>query len=192
MVDCIHGSNVGQQGLGCADVAGGLVPADVLLASLHGHAQCLLAVHVLAHTCTKDSIQAWYAGVQLLGLHGHVQCLLAVHVLAHTCTIDSILDSIQSSCFHICNAMRKACFQSMSLLTPATKSSANVTFMLRTLVHVLLVQPDTQLDASSFNTETADLAAPALPKALYDQIQSRFCYPSVCCSRLNQCILQQV
>ena len=52
MVHSIHAGDVGQQGLGCADVGGGLVPPDVLLPGLHGHAQCWVPPSVLAHTCT--------------------------------------------------------------------------------------------------------------------------------------------
>ena len=48
VVDGVHGSNVCQQSLRCADVAGGLVTADVLLTCLHGHAECGFAGGVTA------------------------------------------------------------------------------------------------------------------------------------------------
>jgi hypothetical protein len=47
VVDCVHGRDVGQQGLGCADVGGRLLPADVLLAGLEGHPEGSLAGAVL-------------------------------------------------------------------------------------------------------------------------------------------------
>ncbi|MCY1291050.1 hypothetical protein D9M70_402210 [compost metagenome] len=46
VVDGVHAGDVGQQHLGGADVAGGLLAADVLLAGLHGQAQGRLAVAV--------------------------------------------------------------------------------------------------------------------------------------------------
>mmetsp|Transcript_3300 Transcript_3300/g.11596 ORF Transcript_3300/g.11596 Transcript_3300/m.11596 type:complete len:853 (+) Transcript_3300:643-3201(+) len=39
VVHSVHGGDVGEQGLGGADVRGSLLPPDVLLAGLHGHAQ---------------------------------------------------------------------------------------------------------------------------------------------------------
>ncbi len=58
MVDCKHGGDVGQQRLRSADVGGGLVAADVLLARLHRHAQRRLALRVLAHTCaSRDAVK---------------------------------------------------------------------------------------------------------------------------------------
>ena len=38
VMDCVHRGESGKEGLGCADVAGGTVPADMLLASLEGQA----------------------------------------------------------------------------------------------------------------------------------------------------------
>ncbi len=43
----VHGGHIGEQGLGGADVGGGLFAADVLLAGLQGHAQGGVAVAVL-------------------------------------------------------------------------------------------------------------------------------------------------
>ena len=54
VVDGVHGSNVGQQGLGSADVGRGLVTPDVLLTRLHGHAQRRPAHGVPAHTCSSS------------------------------------------------------------------------------------------------------------------------------------------
>ncbi|MNO41057.1 hypothetical protein D3C76_312210 [compost metagenome] len=49
VIDGIHAGDVGQQHLRGADVAGGLLAADVLLASLHGQAQGRLAEAVDGH-----------------------------------------------------------------------------------------------------------------------------------------------
>ncbi len=46
----VEGRHDGKQRLGGADVAGGFLPADVLLAGLHGHAQGFVAVAVDRHT----------------------------------------------------------------------------------------------------------------------------------------------
>jgi len=43
MVDREHGSHDSEQHLRGADVAGGLLPANVLLAGLQGHTQCAIA-----------------------------------------------------------------------------------------------------------------------------------------------------
>ena len=51
VVDGIHGGDVGQQRLRSADVGGGLVATDVLLARLHGHAERRVALRVLAQPC---------------------------------------------------------------------------------------------------------------------------------------------
>jgi len=50
VVHGIHGCHVGQQRLRRADVAGGLIAANVLLASLHGHAQGRLSLSINADT----------------------------------------------------------------------------------------------------------------------------------------------
>ena len=47
VVGAIQASHIGKQCLGRADVGGGLVSADVLLASLHSHAQSGLTVRIL-------------------------------------------------------------------------------------------------------------------------------------------------
>ena len=54
MVHSIHGSYVGQQRLSCADVGGGLVTPDVLLARLHGHAQRWVAISIPADACKRQ------------------------------------------------------------------------------------------------------------------------------------------
>ena len=49
VVDRVHGRHVGQERLRGADVGGGLLAADVLLARLEGQAQRLVAVRVARH-----------------------------------------------------------------------------------------------------------------------------------------------
>ena len=50
MVHCVHGGDVGEEGLGGADVGGGLVPPDVLLPGLQGQAETLVIIHIFRHT----------------------------------------------------------------------------------------------------------------------------------------------
>ena len=47
MIHGVHGRDVGQQGLGGADVAGGLVSPDVLLPGLQRQAEAVMTLHVL-------------------------------------------------------------------------------------------------------------------------------------------------
>lgn len=51
VVHSIHAGNVGKEGLGCADVGGGLVSPDVLLPGLHCHSQGRPAICITTHTC---------------------------------------------------------------------------------------------------------------------------------------------
>ena len=46
VVDAVHGGDVGEEGLGRADVGRGLVPPDVLLAGLEGQPVAVAVVHV--------------------------------------------------------------------------------------------------------------------------------------------------
>ena len=50
MIDCIHRSHVGQEGLSGADVGGGLLAPDVLLPRLQGHADGRVTVAVSRDT----------------------------------------------------------------------------------------------------------------------------------------------
>ncbi len=54
MIDGIHGRDVGQQGLGGAYIAGGLVTSDVLLPSLQ--AQPVRGVLVLVPACMHATV----------------------------------------------------------------------------------------------------------------------------------------
>mmetsp|Transcript_126480 Transcript_126480/g.219148 ORF Transcript_126480/g.219148 Transcript_126480/m.219148 type:complete len:238 (+) Transcript_126480:3168-3881(+) len=65
VVHGVHGGHVGQQGLGGADVGGGLLTLDVLLTGLQGHPQGRIAVHVLGDAddpSGDDSLEAIDAG----------------------------------------------------------------------------------------------------------------------------------
>lgn len=50
VIDRIEGRHIGQQGLRGADIGGGLVSADVLLAGLHRHTQRRLTARVHRHS----------------------------------------------------------------------------------------------------------------------------------------------
>lgn len=52
LVNCMVKCSTAVAHLGCADVAGGLVSPDVLLARLHGHAQRRLAARIAADACS--------------------------------------------------------------------------------------------------------------------------------------------
>mmetsp|Transcript_46287 Transcript_46287/g.117179 ORF Transcript_46287/g.117179 Transcript_46287/m.117179 type:complete len:831 (+) Transcript_46287:42-2534(+) len=82
VVDGVHGGHVGQQRLRGADVGGGLVAADVLLARLHGHAQRGRAGRVHAHADHAARHQALVllrcrqeGGVRAAVPHGHAKAL---------------------------------------------------------------------------------------------------------------------
>lgn len=64
-----HGGDVGQQSLRGADVGCGLVTPDVLLASLHCHSQCLLAVHISADACTALKVVSKHQHAHHKGSH---------------------------------------------------------------------------------------------------------------------------
>ena len=50
MIDGVHGADVGQESLGGADVAGGLVPPDVLLPGLERQPETVVTLHILRHS----------------------------------------------------------------------------------------------------------------------------------------------
>ena len=49
MVNGIHGSHIGQQCLGCANIGSGFFSFDVLFAGLEGHAQGPVSVSIYAY-----------------------------------------------------------------------------------------------------------------------------------------------
>ncbi len=53
MINCIHGSHIGQQGLGRADIGSRFFSFDMLFPGLKGHSQCPVTLGI--HTHTDDS-----------------------------------------------------------------------------------------------------------------------------------------
>ena len=49
MIDSVHGADVGQESLGGADVAGGLVSPDVLLPGLQRQSEAVVTINILGH-----------------------------------------------------------------------------------------------------------------------------------------------
>lgn len=47
VVDCVHGSNIGEQGLGSADITGGLFSSDMLLSGLETHSVANITLVIL-------------------------------------------------------------------------------------------------------------------------------------------------
>ncbi len=70
MVDGVEGRHVGEQRLGGADVAGGLVAADVLLARLQRHAVGDVAGGVVAGAddAARAAVGAFSHGVRVVGI----------------------------------------------------------------------------------------------------------------------------
>ena len=60
VVDAVHGRDVGEEGLRGADVRGGLVPPDVLLAGLQGQAVAVAVVNIPV----GGKEQTWFSGVK--------------------------------------------------------------------------------------------------------------------------------
>ena len=50
VIDGVHGADVCEEGLGSADVAGGLVSPDVLLPGLQGQSEAVVTVYILRHS----------------------------------------------------------------------------------------------------------------------------------------------
>ena len=82
VVDGVHGRDVGEQRLGGADVGGGLVAADVLLAGLHRHAEGHTATGVLGDADDPAGHQALVlvrrgqeGGVRAAVAHRHAEPL---------------------------------------------------------------------------------------------------------------------
>lgn len=64
MVDRVHGGDVCQQGLGCADVGSSLLSANVLLSGLQSHSVAHVALGVLRDT---DDSSRHFSDIGLLG-----------------------------------------------------------------------------------------------------------------------------
>eukprot|EP00128_Syssomonas_multiformis_P003625 Colp12_sorted_trinity150504_noHs@10374 len=97
VVDRVEGSHVGQQGLGRADVGGGLVAADVLLARLHRHAQRGLATRIHTHTDDASGHLTRVGGggreetsVRTAKTHGHTESLRRTHCNVKTHLADGL------------------------------------------------------------------------------------------------------
>lgn len=92
VVHGVHGGHVGEQRLGRADVGGGLIPADVLLAGLQREAVGVAAVgvprdadHAAGHEPHQRLAAREEAGVRAAVAHGHAHALRRAHgdVRAH-------------------------------------------------------------------------------------------------------------
>mmetsp|Transcript_21516 Transcript_21516/g.66703 ORF Transcript_21516/g.66703 Transcript_21516/m.66703 type:complete len:377 (+) Transcript_21516:1929-3059(+) len=86
MVDAVERGDVSQQRLRGADVGGGLIAADVLLARLHRHAQRAVAVGVHRHADDAPGHQPLVlvggrkeGGVGATVAHGHTKALRRAH-----------------------------------------------------------------------------------------------------------------
>ena len=92
VVHRVEGGHDRQQGLGRADVAGGFLPANMLFAGLHGHAQRLVAAAVDGYTddAARGGALVGVAGGEEGGVrpaesHGYAEALAVAnhHVRAH-------------------------------------------------------------------------------------------------------------
>ena len=86
MIDGVAGGDVGQQGLGRADIAGGLLAADVLFARLQGEAQSGMAGRISGDADQSARNQPFTGfsrgkkcGVRAAVPHGHAESLRAAH-----------------------------------------------------------------------------------------------------------------
>mmetsp|Transcript_2617 Transcript_2617/g.7893 ORF Transcript_2617/g.7893 Transcript_2617/m.7893 type:complete len:987 (-) Transcript_2617:315-3275(-) len=82
VVHPVHAGNVGQEGLGRANVRSGLVPPDVLLPGLHGHTEGRLTLGITGHPnnpSRKETLVLGVAGqegrVRASVSHGHTKPL---------------------------------------------------------------------------------------------------------------------